>query len=100
MRACTKFPQHFSDMTSLAYHFHKLFTFSCRTHGRSTPDRRYQASYLEIQLRYLVCQFLNFIIFHINVDMRLEQTKIDESKGERWFCTEAEARAAGSRAPK
>ena len=25
-------------------------------------------------------------------------TKIDESKGERWFCTEAEARAAGWRA--
>ena len=29
-----------------------------------------------------------------------DQTKIDESKGERWFCTEAEARAAGWRAPR
>lgn len=27
-------------------------------------------------------------------------TKIDESKGERWFCSEEEARAAGWRAPK
>jgi len=27
-------------------------------------------------------------------------TRIDESKGERWFCSEAEARAAGWRAPR
>ncbi len=29
-----------------------------------------------------------------------DATKIDESKGERWFCSEAEAQAAGWRAPK
>jgi hypothetical protein len=29
-----------------------------------------------------------------------ERTKIDEAKGERWFCSEAEARAAGWRAPR
>jgi len=28
------------------------------------------------------------------------KTKINESKGERWFCSEAEAKAAGWRAPK
>jgi len=27
-------------------------------------------------------------------------TKINESKGERWFCSEAEAKAAGWRAPR
>ena len=29
-----------------------------------------------------------------------EETEIDESRGERWFCTETEARSAGWRAPR
>ena len=39
-------------------------------------------------------------IYHVPGSPSYDQTKIDESKGERWFCTEAEARAAGWRAPK
>jgi endonuclease YncB( thermonuclease family) len=38
-------------------------------------------------------------IYHVPGSPWYDQTKIDESKGERWFCTEAEARAAGWRAP-
>ena len=39
-------------------------------------------------------------IYHVPGSDSYERTKIDESKGERWFCTEAEARAAGWRAPR
>jgi endonuclease YncB( thermonuclease family) len=39
-------------------------------------------------------------IYHVPGSPSYDQTKIDESKGERWFCTEAEARAAGWRAPR
>ena len=39
-------------------------------------------------------------IYHVPGNLSYEQTKIDESKGERRFCTEAEAREAGWRAPK
>lgn len=39
-------------------------------------------------------------IYHVPGSPSYEQTKIDESKGERWFCSEAEARAAGWRAPR
>ena len=36
-------------------------------------------------------------IFHVPGGRHYEQTRIDESKGERWFCTEAEANVAGWR---
>lgn len=39
-------------------------------------------------------------IYHVPGSPSYDQTKIDESRGERWFCTEAEARAAGWRAPR
>lgn len=39
-------------------------------------------------------------IYHVPGSPSYNSTKIDESKGERWFCTEEEARAAGWRAPK
>jgi endonuclease YncB( thermonuclease family) len=39
-------------------------------------------------------------IYHVPDSPSYDQTKIDESKGERWFCTETEARAAGWRAPR
>jgi hypothetical protein len=39
-------------------------------------------------------------IYHVPGSPFYDQTRIDESKGERWFCTEAEARAAGWRAPR
>jgi len=39
-------------------------------------------------------------IYHVPGSRNYEATRIDESKGERWFCTEAEARAAGWRAPR
>jgi endonuclease YncB( thermonuclease family) len=39
-------------------------------------------------------------IYHVPGSPSYEQTKIDESKGERWFCTEAEARTAGWRPPR
>lgn len=38
-------------------------------------------------------------IYHVPGSPSYAQTQIDESKGERWFCTEAEARTAGWRAP-
>lgn len=38
-------------------------------------------------------------IYHIPGSPTYESTKIDESKGERWFCSEEEAQAAGWRAP-
>jgi endonuclease YncB( thermonuclease family) len=39
-------------------------------------------------------------IYHVPGSAYYEVTRIDESKGERWFCTEAQARAEGWRAPK
>ena len=39
-------------------------------------------------------------IYHIPGDPWYDRTQVDTSKGERWFCTEAEARAAGWRPPK
>lgn len=35
-------------------------------------------------------------ICHVPGERYYEQTRINTSKGERWFCTENEARAAGS----
>lgn len=39
-------------------------------------------------------------IYHTPDSSTYEETVIDESRGERWFCTEAEARAASWRAPR
>jgi len=39
-------------------------------------------------------------IYHRPGSPAYEKTRIDESKGERWFCSEEEARAAGWRPPK
>jgi endonuclease YncB( thermonuclease family) len=40
-------------------------------------------------------------IYHVHSGMSsYRATKIDESKGERWFCSEEEAQAAGWRAPR
>lgn len=39
-------------------------------------------------------------IYHVPGASSYDDTRIDESKGERWFCTESEARAAGWRAPR
>jgi len=39
-------------------------------------------------------------IYHVPGTAAYEKTKIDAVKGERWFCSEDEARAAGWRAPK
>jgi predicted XRE-type DNA-binding protein len=36
-------------------------------------------------------------IYHVPGDPDCDQTKIDTDKGERWFCSEAEAEAAGWR---
>ena len=39
-------------------------------------------------------------IYHVPGTAAYAKTKIDEARGERWFCTEDEARAAGWRAPR
>jgi endonuclease YncB( thermonuclease family) len=39
-------------------------------------------------------------IYHVPGTAAYAKTKIDESQGERWFCSEAEAKAAGWRAPR
>jgi hypothetical protein len=39
-------------------------------------------------------------IYHVPGGKWYDATKIDESKGERWFCSDAEARAAGWRPAK
>ena len=39
-------------------------------------------------------------IYHLPGSRSYERTRIDESDGERWFCTAAEAEAAGWRAPR
>jgi hypothetical protein len=39
-------------------------------------------------------------IYHTRRSPSYEETVIDGSRGERWFCTEAEARAAGWRPPR
>ena len=39
-------------------------------------------------------------IYHCPRWRDYDKTKIDEENGERWFCTEAEAKAAGWRKPK
>ena len=38
-------------------------------------------------------------IYHVPGSPSYDATQIDEARGERWFCSEAEARAAGWRAP-
>jgi hypothetical protein len=38
-------------------------------------------------------------IYHAPWSRSYERTRVDETKGERWFCTESEALAAGWRAP-
>jgi endonuclease YncB( thermonuclease family) len=39
-------------------------------------------------------------IYHVLGSAHYDETRIDESKGERWFCSTQEARGAGWRAPK
>jgi endonuclease YncB( thermonuclease family) len=39
-------------------------------------------------------------IYHVPGSPSYDDTRIDENKGERWFCTEVEARTAGWRAPR
>ncbi len=39
-------------------------------------------------------------IYHMPDSPSYSRTRIDESRGQRWFCTEEEARAAGWRAPR
>jgi endonuclease YncB( thermonuclease family) len=39
-------------------------------------------------------------IYHVPGSSSYDNTTIDESRGERWFCTETEARTAGWRAPR
>jgi len=39
-------------------------------------------------------------IYHVPGSRSYEQTRIDTSRGERWFCSEQEARDAGWRAPR
>jgi len=39
-------------------------------------------------------------IYHVPGSRNYGQTRIDTSKGEQWFCSEAEAKAAGRRAPR
>jgi endonuclease YncB( thermonuclease family) len=39
-------------------------------------------------------------IYHVPGSEWYDRTQIDTSQGERWFCTEAEAKAAGWRAPR
>jgi endonuclease YncB( thermonuclease family) len=39
-------------------------------------------------------------IYHVPGTPSYDDTVVDESKGERWFCTESEAKAAGWRAPR
>ena len=39
-------------------------------------------------------------IYHVPGTSSYENTVVDESKGERWFCTESEAKAAGWRSPR
>lgn len=39
-------------------------------------------------------------IYHVPDSSSYRSTDIDESRGERWFCTESEARRAGWRAPR
>jgi hypothetical protein len=39
-------------------------------------------------------------IYHVPGSAWYERTEINESRGERWFCTEAEAQAAGWRPPR
>jgi endonuclease YncB( thermonuclease family) len=39
-------------------------------------------------------------IYHAPGSPSYDETRVDEERGERWFCTEAEARAAGWRAPR
>ena len=39
-------------------------------------------------------------IYHVPGTSSYDNTVVDESKGERWFCTESEAKAAGWRSPR
>ena len=39
-------------------------------------------------------------IYHVPGSRHYSQTRINESKGEQWFCSEAEAKEAGWRAPR
>lgn len=55
-----------------------------RLHGIDAPETRQTCS-------------RNGRIYHMPGAEHYDRTRIDASKGERWFCSEAEARAAGWR---
>lgn len=87
---------------------------NCRANFRRTPDRMtlpyggatlpsaLSASPAPAETRRPGCDIKGNIsgngrIYHLPGGAHYARTRIDESRGERWFCSEAEARAAGWR---
>lgn len=87
---------------------------NCRANVRKTPDRMTPprsgtiapvalgAAPVSTGARRSGCDIKGNIsgsgrIYHLPGGAHYERTRIDESKGERWFCSEGEARAAGWR---
>jgi endonuclease YncB( thermonuclease family) len=87
---------------------------NCRANFRRTPDRMtppdgsaalpaaFGAAPLSTDARRPGCDIKGNIsgngrIYHLPGGAHYARTRIDESRGERWFCSESEARAAGWR---
>lgn len=68
-----------------------------RSRERTRPTRPRQAS-RHCDIKGNISR--NGKIYHVPGGRYYSGTRIDESKGERWFCSEAEARAAGWRRSK
>lgn len=66
-------------------------------------DRCVPLSHMAIERTHGPCRIKGNInrdgqhIYHIPDDRWYDRTRIDRLQGERWFCSEAEARAAGWR---
>jgi endonuclease YncB( thermonuclease family) len=77
----------------------------CRLAGEASAPQTLLAPPSTTDAKHQGCRIKGNIsgsgkIYHVPGSDAYEKTKIDESKGERWFCSEDQARAAGWRAPR
>ena len=64
------------------------------TSARDTPAAENQGN---CRIKGNISRYGGECIYHVPGGYYCDQTRIAPSKGERWFCSEAEARAAGCR---
>jgi len=83
--------------------FEKPWDWRAAKRDQTAPSKAIQSPSLAIVGQSVACNIKGNIsrkgerIYHIPGQKYYDRTKISESKGERWFCSEGEARAAGWR---